>query len=69
MGPRGVRAVSAADPSVIWMQVVENQGAMLAAVAGYRGQCEEAGFSPSAAEQMAVDFHSALLHMVWTTRT
>ena len=30
------------------------------AVAGFRAQMEAAGFSPTAAEMMAVDFHRAI---------
>jgi hypothetical protein len=36
----------------------------LEASTGYRRQCEEAGFSPTAAELMAIDFHKTLLQMI-----
>lgn len=33
----------------------------LEAVVGYRAQCEAAGFSPTVAEFMALQYHAALL--------
>lgn len=35
------------------------------AAVGYRRQCEEQGFSPSAAEAMAVEYHTQLIRMLF----
>jgi hypothetical protein len=39
----------------------------LDAVVGYRAQCEAAGFSPTAAEAMAEEFHRHLLAMLFSS--
>jgi hypothetical protein len=37
-------------------------------VTGYRSQCEAAGFSPAAAEAMAIDFHQAFIASIFTPK-
>ncbi len=39
---------------------------VLEAMTGYRNQCEALGFSPTAAEQMAVSMHTLMLHVMMT---
>lgn len=45
--------------------LAEMNGAVLDLVIGYRRQCEERGFSPTAAEMMAMEYHRALLQQIW----
>ena len=41
--------------------VADMMEGVIAATAGYRAQLETAGFSPTAAEAMAMSYHEALL--------
>lgn len=43
------------------LQVGELLTTVLQATEGYRKQCEERGFSPTAAEQMALAYHDLLV--------
>ena len=43
------------------MEMPSALGGLLDAVDGYRAQCTERGYSPTAAEQMAMELHSHLL--------
>lgn len=43
------------------MEVTDSMVAVLEAVTGYRAQCEAKGFSPTAAEAMAMDLHRSLM--------
>lgn len=54
-------AYSAAAMSRGLMDLAEGLGPLLEAVAGYRKQCEAAGFSSAISELMATQLHSHLL--------
>jgi len=43
------------------MELLAALGGILDTVDGYRAQCAERGYSPTAAEQMAMELHSHLL--------
>jgi len=43
------------------MSLAESMHQVVAATAGYRSVCEEAGFSPTASEVMAIEYHQVLL--------
>ena len=45
----------------IWLDLADQIGRLAEMAAGYREQCEAAGFSPTAAEQMAVQLHQQLI--------
>ena len=51
------------------MAVQEMMGQISDAVQGYRAKLEEAGFSPTASEVMAIDFHKGLINMIFTNQT
>lgn len=44
--------------------MAENFDQIIEATAGYRARCEAAGFSPTAAEQLALDFHRLLFAQI-----
>ena len=46
--------------------LLDQLGPMLDAVDGYRAQCLQRGYSPTAAEAMAVQLHSELLHSAFS---
>lgn len=50
-----------AENGEAWLTVLAICEPMAEAAAGYRAKLEAAGFSPTAAEAMAVDFHRTLL--------
>jgi hypothetical protein len=56
-------------PAESMMAVQEAMVPIIAAVAGHRAQLEAAGFSPTAAEHMAVDFHRSLLATAFSGAT
>ena len=43
------------------MKLLDATSVLIETVSGYRASCEAAGFSPQAAEMMAVQFHAACL--------
>lgn len=43
------------------MEAMEKITQVIEMTSGYRSKCEAAGFSPSASEQMALDFHHYVL--------
>jgi len=45
------------------MEMLEVTSQFVEAAAGHRKVCEDAGFSPTAAEQMAVEFYRVLMSM------
>lgn len=47
--------------SVGFMEGLDAAKALLEFVAGYRAECEAKGFSPTAAEVMALEFHKHLI--------
>jgi hypothetical protein len=49
-----------------WLGLQELLGPMVDAVAGHRAKLEAAGFSPTAAEMMAIDFHRGLINQTFT---
>lgn len=49
---------SESDP---FMEVLDALKRILELVTGYRAECEAKGFSPTAAELMAVEFHRHLI--------
>jgi hypothetical protein len=57
-------ATAAATLASALVGLTQSIGPMLEAAAGYRQQCEQAGFSPAAAEQMAVEYHRTLLTFI-----
>ena len=59
--PAPVAPIDTANLAVQLIALIEGLGQMVEAVAGYRKKCEEAGFSPTAAEAMAVEMHRHLL--------
>ncbi len=48
-------------PAEALIGFIDSIGQLVEAVAGYRKKCEEAGFSPTAAEAMSVELHR---HMI-----
>lgn len=46
---------------IAMMAMMENVKQIPSAMASYKKACEEAGFSPEAAEHMAVDYHAMLM--------
>ncbi len=55
------RDQAAADLAAALVQFNEGMTPVIEAAAGYRNRLEVAGFSPSMAEWMAVDYHRHLL--------
>ena len=53
--------MTASEKAELWLNVAEAYAPMVEAVAGHRAQLEAAGFSPTAAEMMAIDFHRSLM--------
>lgn len=47
------------------MAAADAMSQLIETVVGYRAQCEAAGFSPTAAEMMAMEFHNALIAQVF----
>lgn len=54
-------AATPSDPTLALIEFVEGVGRLVEKAAGYREKCGAAGFSPTAAEAMAVELHSHLL--------
>ena len=50
------------------LQLNEIMSQVVEAAAGYRTQLETAGFSPVAAEEMAIEYHSQLIQLVTMPR-
>lgn len=50
-------------PDVV-MTAMETITQVVDMTAGYRARCEAAGFSPSAAENMAMDFHQYIMTLI-----
>ena len=44
-----------------WLDLAEAFAPVIEATAGHRAQLEAAGFSPTAAELMSIDFHRSLM--------
>lgn len=44
-----------------FMEALDQAKRILELVAGYRAECEAQGFSPTAAEMMAMEFHRMLM--------
>lgn len=51
---------------VVLLEMMDDLNAVIDAVAGYRRRAEEAGFSPTAAEHMALQYHHVMMHAVLT---
>ena len=51
------------SPAQALMEMLEVTSQFVEAAAGHRKVCEDAGFSPTAAEQMAVEFYRVLMSM------
>jgi hypothetical protein len=49
-------------------QVADGLTAIIEVASGHRRRAEEAGFSPTAAEQMALQAHHALLHTAFQNK-
>lgn len=52
-------------PSEVMLTMMEQLQPILAAVIGFRAQCEAEGFSPTAAEAMAVVLHEQIIRTVF----
>lgn len=52
---------TARQMSAALIEIGERMAQVVEATEGYRKQCEERGFSPTAAEQMALSYHHLLL--------
>lgn len=50
------------------LAAVDAMAQMIETVVGYRTKCEEAGFSPTAAEVMAMEFHTAMIQQVFSVK-
>jgi hypothetical protein len=50
------------------LEMSDNMAALLDAIDGYRKQLEERGYSPTASEQMAIEYHRHLLAAVFQRR-
>lgn len=53
------------NPAEAMLQVMDGMKTVLETIAGYRKQCEEQGFSPTAAEVMALELHQAMLQSIF----
>lgn len=47
------------------LELGESVAQVQEAVVGYRAQCEARGFSPTAAEAMALEYHSELMRLLF----
>lgn len=56
-------------PTSPWdpMTAMEEAAKLIEFAAGYRAQCEAAGFSPELSAQMAADFHRELLRKAFSS--
>lgn len=45
----------------LWLALSDAYAPLIEAVAGHRAKLEAAGFSPTAAEMMSIDFHRSLM--------
>lgn len=55
------------NPAEAMLVLADSLGTLLEAAAGYRSKAEAAGFSPTAAEGMAVELHSHMLRAAFAS--
>ena len=49
------------SPTNPWLAMADTMTSLIEACAGYKAKCEAAGFSPTAAEHMALEYHNMLI--------